>query len=120
YASVASPGRGRPERAALIGSDNDRYNRTGFGPIALHYHDGQLMMTRGNVRLLSAPLPAQPSEVYFEGSALWRKIALFRCGPPPPEDEPRPVVLRSDKPARLPWKSDLPRGAALEKSDDGP
>ncbi len=109
-----------PATLALIGSDNDRYARTGGGPITLHYHDGQLVMTRGDVQLLSAPLPAQPSEVHFEGSAVWRGIALVRCGPPPLEDEPRPVVLRSDKPARLPWRFNPLRGARLQKSDDGP
>src|SRR5207253_11100623 len=64
YASVANPQRPRPERAAYVGCDNDRYSRTGWGPIALHYDNGYLVMTRGDVRLLSAPLPGQPSEVY--------------------------------------------------------
>jgi outer membrane protein assembly factor BamB len=109
----------RPQRLAFVGQDSDRYSRSGWGTFSLHYDDGQLILTRGNVRLLSVPLAAEPAEIYFDGRAAWRGITMFRCGPVPAEEEQRTLALKVEKPAKVRWFETLPRGASLERLDDG-
>lgn len=94
----------RPKTLTLLASDEGRHERTEAGPFELRHQDGTLVMSRGDVRLLTVPLAMPPMEVLFEGKTWVSEIALFRGESLPPEPvNPRPAILAADQPARLPW-----------------
>lgn len=109
----------RPSTFADWALDCGRYRRAGLGTFEVRYHHGNLVLTRGDLRLLSVPLEGLPTEVYLEGKALVRGILIYRStgGPRPPP--PSPVVLRVPKPAEQIWQTELPEGATFEKLPDG-
>ena len=109
----------KPATFALAANDNQMFGRLGAGTLELRHVEGQLVMTRGNVRLLTVPLSAPPQEVYFEGRATVRGITLVRSEGLPAEPTPRPTILRADKPGHLAWTENLPAGAKLNKLEDG-
>ncbi|MEX0586505.1 MAG: hypothetical protein WD176_07675, partial [Pirellulales bacterium] len=72
YAATRKAGAATPSRLALTATDEDRSYRTsplGAGPIDIYWHQGELVLSRGDVKLLAAPLAGPPSEVVFEGKA---------------------------------------------------
>ncbi len=92
-----------PETAALWALDNGRYYRSGRRTIEIRHHQDQVIVSHGDLVLLRAPLEGTPKEVYIEGEADIRGIALARSGPPPVERIDRPVVWQCDRPADLEW-----------------
>jgi len=119
YVTTRATGQPRPETYTLAATDGGLYRRLGRGTVELHYEAGTLTLTRGNVRLLTAPLPSWPTEIYLEGRAAWRGIEMFRVAGLPPAAEPYPLVRRAESPASLPWERQLPRGAKAEAQPDG-
>ncbi len=123
YRTVREAGAARPKQWALVATDNDRYRRLGAGTFELRHGDGRLVLSRGDVMLLTAPLPAEASDVYFEGAAAWRGVALTPSQLPTTEPEAqrnqRPLVLRTGRPAKMAWRRSLPRGATLDSLSDG-
>lgn len=107
----------RPVAYALAATDNERYTRSGQGPIEIRHQQGALVLSRGDVRLLTAPLASPPSEVYFEKRATLRALTMYR-GQPLPDNLPMPAdnVLASETPAELEWTTHLPKGASFNKS----
>lgn len=106
----------RPTAYALVATDDDRYERTGAGPIEIRHQDGALVVSRGDVRLITAPLVSPPTEVYFDRRAWLRTFAMYRGEPlPDPREAPAANVLASHKPAALEWSSKLPAGATLSR-----
>src|SRR5690606_19833722 len=110
----------QPSHIALIGTDDGRYERTWSGPVELRYQAGTLILSRGDIRLLTVPFGDPPGEVYFDGRAWFRGIALYRSEPLPslPEN-PHPFALRSLKPALMSWQQELPAEANVNKSPGG-
>jgi len=106
---------------ALLSTDDRRAGLTPSGTYAVRHQDGSLVMTKGDVRLLTVPMAAPPSEVYLEADgAPLRGLAMARSGPVPEEAlRERPIVMRGDRPAALGWQEDLPEGAALKRLADG-
>jgi len=106
---------------ALLSTDDRGAGLTPAGTYAVRHQDGSLVMTKGDVRLLTVPMAAPPSEVYLEaGGAPLRGLAMARSGPVPAEAvRERPIVMRGDRPAVLRWQEDLPDGAALRRLPDG-
>jgi len=106
---------------ALLCTDNGRSNRVDCGTYTIRHQDGSLVMTKGDVRLLSVPMAAPPAEVYLEGdSLLLREITMFHSRGIPEEPlRRRSVVIRGDRPARLRWQERLPEGAVLKRLSDG-
>jgi outer membrane protein assembly factor BamB len=105
---------------ALLATDSRRGRQTAAGTYQVRHQNGSLVMTKGDVRLLTVPMAEPPAEVYFEGeSLLLRDIALFR-GEPAPDDPVchRTVLMRSDRPAVLPWQESDPTVARLERLGD--
>ena len=119
YITTRKAGQPRPETHTLAATDGGLYRRLGRGTVELHYEAGTLTLTRGNVRLLTAPLPSWPTEIYLEGRAAWRGIEMFRVAGLPPAAEPYPLVRRAESPASLPWERRLPRGAKANAQADG-
>lgn len=109
----------QPKTLALAAQDEQRFSRASHGAFELRWADGRLWMTRGNMLLLSAALAQPPSEVYFEGHAGIRGISLVRSNGRPASPAPRPAVLVGEKPAKLPWRTELPEGSRLNPLADG-
>ncbi len=109
----------RPSSYSLAATDGGRMRRLGRGTVELHYEAGMVVLSRGDVRLLTAPLPTPPTEIFIEGRAAWRGIELFRVKGLPRSDEPCPLVRRVDSPATIPWQKTLPAGARLQPQPDG-
>jgi outer membrane protein assembly factor BamB len=86
------------------------------GIVELRYVGGALLLSRGEVRLVEVPLPAQPDEIVFEGTMMIAGIELVRAVDPPPLPEPPPATT-AWRPADLEWEGTS--GAALEKRADG-
>ncbi|NQU21619.1 MAG: PQQ-binding-like beta-propeller repeat protein [Candidatus Nealsonbacteria bacterium] len=115
----------RPKTLAGWALDGGRYCRAGRGTVEVRHHQGNIVLTRGDVQLLSAPLEGLPQEVYLEGSTLVRGISIYASGgrlsvtPSNNVPETRPLVLNVPKPAQQQWTTDLPQGATLQKRPDG-
>ena len=121
----------RPETLALTATDDDRARRTEVrfgGPMEIRWRDGELVFSRGDIVLLTAPLAGLPEDVYFEGRATFLGIAVKRTGDDPVPTPQSQITFETNKPAELPWqwnKADgtkleaLPAGATFEKLPDG-
>jgi outer membrane protein assembly factor BamB len=120
YATVCEEGKPRPTELALLAADGGRYRAMGVGTVELHYGQGQLVLTRGNVRLLSAPLAAPPREVLLDGSAFVRGLAFFAVQGVPPNPHPGWAVRKPLKAAELSWGAiPSPNGFSLTKTGEG-
>lgn len=84
--------------------------------LELRYLDGALVLSRGEVRLVEVPLPAEPDEVLFEGSYAIIGLELVRAVAPPPLPE-RPAVTTEWRPADIVWEGS--GKDAVEKRADG-
>jgi len=95
-----------PTTFGVCALDCGRYRRAGLGTFEVRYHDGNLVLTRGDLRLLSVPLEGLPSEVYLQGSAMVRGISIYRStgGPKDPYRNSFPCS-EGDSPIFAPRKS---------------
>jgi outer membrane protein assembly factor BamB len=109
----------RPDQSTIWATDEGRYRRTGEGTFELHWADGLLAMTRGDVVLWRVPLDGQPSEVFFDGTAIVRGLGIVRASSLPPAAADLPLLREVPRPADLQWREDLPPGVALTKLPDG-
>ncbi len=118
YGTTRSGTRPRPATYASWALDCGRYRRAGLGTVEIRYHDDNIVLTRGDLMLLSAPLPGLPTEVYLEGGALIRGLSVYPSsgGPKPPASNP--TVWCLGKPAQQNWEATLPLQARLEKLPD--
>ncbi len=122
YTTTRKPKTARPETLALTATDDSRNLRTEMrfgGPIDLRFHNGQVVLSRGDIVLLAAPLPGPPDDVYFEGRATFYGLQLLRTSDAPALAPARKLVFETDRPADLPWTSSAPELAQPKKNDDG-
>jgi outer membrane protein assembly factor BamB len=117
------PAPGRPAEQRWLASTSDgRAHRSGAGQrgfsgvLELRYLDGSIVLSRGEVRLVEVPLPAEPDEVLFDGDYSILGLELVRAAAPPPLPEPPPVTV-AWRPAAIAWEGS--GKAALEKRADG-
>jgi len=106
---------------ALLATDDGRSRRTLYAFCDIRYQDHSLVLTNGDIRLLTAPLAAPPTDVFLEASeSLLFSIAMHRGGPAPddPPYSPR-TLLASDRPAELPWSERLAPGVEFRPLPDG-
>jgi outer membrane protein assembly factor BamB len=92
YATTREAGKPTPTTWSLAATDDDRCRRTELrfgGPIELRCRGGELILSRGDVVLLTAPLAGPPSEVFFEGRATIHGIELARTKDAPAFPAPR-------------------------------
>jgi len=118
YGAVRQGNQPTSKELALWATDGDRYRRSGEGTLEIHCLQGQLVVMRGDLRLLNVPFAGPPQEVYLEGDGLVRGIAIVPGRPIPPPPAVRPGVLITDRPAELPW-SQPPAGVAFQRLPDG-
>ena len=109
-----------PELAMLV-TDSRRNLHAASGVYEIRHQDQTLVLTQGDLRLLTVPVAGPPTDVYFEGDgAIIKRIAMLRGEPVPPEPQrQRRVVMRGERPSELRWIGELPPGARLERRPDG-
>jgi outer membrane protein assembly factor BamB len=110
----------KPQQVTLAATDGGRTRRSQFAepvPIALHYQQGELIVTRGDLILLGVPLSDMPQEMYLDGQADLHDIDRWVCTdlPAMPTDE----VGQFRKPAELSWNQRLGPGATFQELDSG-
>lgn len=111
-----------PGTLALAATDAGRCARSEYryrGPIDLRWHDGELILSRGDIVLLRAPLKGVPQDVFFDGRVAFHGIAVVPASDAPPREPENPVVQVIERPADLPWFEKLAEGAQAIKHDDG-
>lgn len=101
----------RPLSRSLVATDSDRYLRCGQGTVELRLQDDCLLLTRGDVALLTVPFAATPETIVFEGAGTIRDLALVPCPPLPYEARERTNGLDGSRADQLEWQRELPPGA---------
>ena len=126
YSVSRATGDMRPQSPILVATDEERSFRTspnGLGPIDIAWREGQLLLSRGDVRLLAAPLAGSPDDVYLEGHAGFRGLTMVRVEGVPPLDKPAVApehpVTGEFTAAKEIWKTETPTGATWTQHDDG-
>jgi outer membrane protein assembly factor BamB len=106
---------------ALVTTDSNRNLHAASGIHEVRYQDGTLVLSQGDLRLVTVPVAGPPKETYFEADgSIIKRIAMYRGDPVPAEPRRRRrVVMRGDRPAELRWDTELPPGARLERRSDG-
>ncbi|MFN0018149.1 MAG: PQQ-binding-like beta-propeller repeat protein [Pirellulaceae bacterium] len=119
WKTTRKPGGLRPETLALTATDDDRARRTEVrfgGPMEIRWRSvvggglrgGELIFSRGDVVLLTAPIVGIPEDVYFEGRATFLGIAVKRSGDDPVPLPSAPISFATNKPAELAWQLSKP------------
>jgi outer membrane protein assembly factor BamB len=123
YATTRKPGQPKSETMAITASDDERARRAEMrygGPLELRHVDGELLLLRGDVPLIRAPLAGPPGEVYFDGKAAFEGIALVRTRDAPPSEPSDEAEVRHQvRPADLAWSDKVSEGATFEKLPEG-
>jgi hypothetical protein len=122
YVTTREADKPTPKTWAIAATDDDRCRRSELrfgGPIELRYRSGELILSRGDIVLLAAPLPGPPTDVYFEGRATFNGISLVRARGVPALLPPAPIVVDIQRPAELPWTATQPEIARNELLADG-
>ena len=120
YATHGREPNGQPQKLELINSDEGRYDRSSQGAFEVRYQTGTLVLSRGDVRLMTVPCSGPPEAVYFEGRAWLRHFTMYR-GSPLPEimEKTREAIFRTVRPAELDYQAKVSAGAELVKHADG-
>ena len=112
-----------PTRWRLAARDEGRMARTNPklpAIVELRHADGLLTLSRGDVRIVEVPMPEPPGEIYFEGSGVFREIAMTKAYPLPlnrwPPAEPKGESLA---PAKQTWQMPVGLGGGFSERVDG-
>lgn len=124
YISRFAADRRLPEARALAADDEGRTRRTGpvreGSTFELRCRAGQVLLSRGDIVLVQAPLAGLPEEVIFEGQAIFRGLAAVRSGGFPPASAAQaPAADIGPPPAVRSWREQLAAEAAFERAADG-
>jgi len=124
YRVTRVSGKHTPQQMQLADTDEgrDEVCDARYGPtLLLRWHEGQLILSRGDIELARAGFPeGPPKDIFFEGEAAFRGIEMLRLSdhPQPPNAWPEPYQV-IDRPAQLNWKGALRDGASFEPHEDG-
>jgi len=123
YATTRADAEPLPAGYVTVARDDGRAIRTnsaGVHHIELRYTDGLVTLARGDVRLVEAPLAGPPTDVFFEGAATFRDLALVAAAPIPslrsPAARPATDLLAAGKDA---WVRGGDPAAGFAVHDDG-
>ncbi len=91
------------------------------GDYQIRYQAGMLVLTKGDIRVLTVPLETSPRDVYLEGQGvILRQVALDHGGPAPEDPiAPPRVILQGDRPAELPWTACPSGRGSFQRLEDG-
>jgi outer membrane protein assembly factor BamB len=113
---------GQPPPMLLLATDDYRAGRLADNTCEVRCQDGDVVLTKGDVRILTAPLGGQPTAVYIEApqGTMLRDLAMCRSGPAPDDPlPPHPLLLGQQPPAALAWQEHLSAGARFARLADG-
>lgn len=121
YSATREGNNPKPAELVLWATDGGRYRRCGLGTLNVHYGNGNLVLTRGDLTLLSVPFDRPPAEVFVdvEGSVLVCGLAVVLSPGLAELPEPGPVVFHAAKPAELDWSFTPQDGISWNKLSDG-
>ena len=129
YRTTRNESEPQPAAYALVATDNEACGRSLGGALEIRHQAGNLVVNRGNLRLLSAPLAVPPAEVYFDKRGWFRSFTMYRGDPFPDvqvpddtrQDETPPLsVLGKTSPASLDWTIQPAVGSRLTRiQNDG-
>lgn len=122
YGTTREPGQPTPKTWALTATDEERSRRCELrfgGPVELRYRDGELILSRGDIVLLAAPLPGAPTAVFWEGRARVEGLELVRASGGPFRLSPGPVAVDVTRPGDLAWQKTANTPATLDKFSAG-
>ena len=121
YAATRQGDEWRPRSSALVATDSGRYRRTRQGTLELRYQDGALVLSRGDVPLIVAPLPEAPEHIVFDGRATLRALDVVTSEPFPLAGARRRNRLAgSTPPAALEWRRHLAGAGQWNPLAEGP
>lgn len=123
YVVTRRPGERRPSSWTLASTDGGLYERLSRPPLDIRHQDGKIVVYRGRMRLLAAPLATTPTEVYFErkGATWLRAFRMYRGEEfPAPSAPERNVLAELGRPVDLEWTTRLPENAYWYPSLEGP
>ena len=106
----------------LVATDDSRTLRLVDDTCEVRCQNGDIVLTKGDVRILTAPLGGEPTAIYIEATngVATRDLAVCRSGPAPDDPlRPHPAVLGKEPAAALPWREHLSKGARFSRLDDG-
>lgn len=109
----------KPTRYGLLTTDSGTYFRSTPGMLDIRHQNGELVLARGGLVLLSAPFAGPPLEVYLEGQFRLRGLSMHRSVPflqPPENSHP---LLFGGPAAALSWAITPESPATLNAFDDG-
>lgn len=121
YRLTRKAGESKAETVEIIATDDERTRRAEMrygGPLELRYLDGELLLVRGDIVLVRAPLPGLPEDIYLEGRTIFEGLSLVRTKDLPLQREAEPAGVKL-RPTDLTWQEKISTGAKLEKQDDG-
>jgi outer membrane protein assembly factor BamB len=121
YAVTRDAAKAKTNSWTLVSTDEDRSYRTspsGFLPLELYWRESELVLARGAIPLLVAPLATPPREVIFDGRAAIRGLAIVHATEFPSAEsligkaagEKPANVAAADRPGRT-WRENLAPGA---------
>jgi outer membrane protein assembly factor BamB len=131
YSTTRKPSGFTPQTWQLTADDGGRNRRTRIdqgGPYQLRHRRGELLLSRGDIVLIRAPLTELPDEVYFQGRASivgidWLRVAGVADGIAQhdqpgtlPANEPAARTMRA---AEFAWQPQIDPQASLTILSDG-
>lgn len=125
YAMRRSKDSALPHDLAVVASDGfreQRSNARNYDPVTFYFDStrSELVVYRGDVEAIRAPLPSSPDEIYFAGESVVRRMNLWPLEAlPEPQQPDYPVQVTIDKPAELPWQENMGENSHLEKNPGG-
>jgi outer membrane protein assembly factor BamB len=123
YATSRTGSEPVPTGWVLAARDDGRMARTNPKPptiVELRHADGLLTLSRGDVRIVEVPMPEPPSEIYFEGSGVFREIAMTKASPLPANRwPPAKPTFESLVVAKQPWQMPVGIGGGFSERADG-
>jgi len=109
YRCTRTAGSPVPNTWSLVATDRGRHDRLHLGVFEVRHQAGRLILSRGLIRLLDAPLAEPPREVYLEGAARFSTFAMYRCDPVAwPNFREHRIVHDLRQPAHAVWRSWTP------------
>src|SRR5262245_11770316 len=122
YATTREAGKPTPKSWAITATDDDRCRRSEIrfgGPLELRYREGELILSRGDIVLLAAPLAGPPTDVYLEGRATVQGLSLVRASGLPSTLPGPPVAVEIVRPGDIGWTATKPEIARPVPQADG-
>ncbi len=122
YVTQRESGKALPKHRYLVAQDQRRTATSELlkaYPLELRYVNGEILLSRGDILLLAAPLDGPPEDIFFEGRFAVRGIRMYRGNGHPALPQPWKIVQQVDRPADLKWQQKLPENDSMTSADDG-